>query len=149
MDAFKKYFNKSEKFGKLFYLNFGILSILLMFGLVRLITGILRDKPVTQIIIAVIVLTVIILFYLQRLTKLVCTDKVPGLYRNEILPTRQIEGNWQWSYFLLGTAALTTSFVPLVNYIDKNNNSGGNCGTSCGSSCGSSCSSCGGCGGGD
>jgi hypothetical protein len=147
MNAFKKYFNKSRKFGKLFYLNFGILSILLMLGFIRLTTGILRDKPVTQIVITVVVLTVLIIVYLNRLIKLVCTDTIPNLYKNEILPTRQIDGNWQWSYFLLGTAALATSFVPLVNYVDKNNSSGSSCGTSCGSSCGSSCSSCGGCGG--
>jgi len=147
MDAFKKYFNKSKKFGNLFYLNFGVLTILLMFGFIRLSSGILREKPVTQILVVTIVLIIITIVFLNRLTKLVCTQTIPDLYKTEILPTRQIENNWQWSYFLLGSAVLTTAFVPLVNYIDKNNNNGSSCGTSCGSSCGSSCSSCGGCGG--
>jgi hypothetical protein len=147
MDAFRKYFNKSKKFGNLFYLNFGILTILLMVGFIRLTSGVLREKPVTQILIATIILTIIIIAYINRLTKLVCTQTIPDLYKSEILPTRQIDDNWQWSYFLLGSAVLTTTFVPLVNYIDKNNNNGSSCGTSCGSSCGSSCSSCGGCGG--
>jgi hypothetical protein len=147
MDAFKKYFNKSKKFGNLFYLNFGVLTILLMFGFIRLSSGILREKPVTQILVVTIILIIITIVFLNRLTKLVCTQTIPDLYKTEILPTRQIENNWQWSYFLLGSAVLTTAFVPLVNYIDKNNNNGSSCGTSCGSSCGSSCSSCGGCGG--
>jgi hypothetical protein len=147
MDAFKKYFNKSKKFGNLFYLNFGVLTILLMFGFIRLSSGILREKPVTQILVVTIVLIIITIVFLNRLTKLVCTQTIPDLYKTEILPTRQIENNWQWSYFLLGSAVLTTAFVPLVNYIDKNNSNGSSCGTSCGSSCGSSCSSCGGCGG--
>lgn len=147
MDAFRKYFNKSKKFGNLFYLNFGILTTLLMFGFIRLTSGVLREKPVTQILIATIILTIIIIAYLNRLTKLVCTQTIPELYKSEILPTRQIDDNWQWSYFLLGSAVLTTSFIPIVNYIEKNNNNGSSCGTSCGSSCGSSCSSCGGCGG--
>ncbi|NNV57141.1 glycine-rich domain-containing protein [Limnovirga soli] len=147
MDAFKKYFNKSKKFGNLFYLNFGVLSILLMFGFIRLASGIIRERPVTQILIATIILIIITIVFLNRLTKLVCTQTIPDLYKTEILPTRQIENNWQWSYFLLGSAVLTTAFVPLVNYIDKNNSNGSSCGTSCGSSCGSSCSSCGGCGG--
>lgn len=147
MNAFKKYFNKSKKFGNLFYLNFGVLTILLMFGFIRLTSGILRDRPITQILIATIILTIIIITYLKRLTNIVCTQTIPDLYKTEILPTRQIENNWQWSYFLLGSAVLTTAFVPLVNYIDKNNSNGSSCGTSCGSSCGSSCSSCGGCGG--
>lgn len=147
MDAFKKYFNKSKKFGNLFYLNFGVLTILLMFGFIRLTTGIFREKPVTQILIATIILTIIIIAYLKRLTQIVCTQTIPDLYKREILPTRQIEKNWQWSYFLLGSAVLTTAFVPLVNDIEKNNSNGSSCATSCGSSCGSSCSSCGGCGG--
>jgi hypothetical protein len=151
MDAFKKYFNKSKKFGRLFYLNFGILSILLMFGLTRVITGVLRDKAVTQIVFVVIALMAATVIYLLRLTKLTCVEIIPNLYKNEILSEKQIKANWQWSYFLLGNAALATTFVPLVNYNDRNDSGGSSsgCGTSCGSSCGSSCSSCGGCGGGD
>ena len=147
MDAFKKYFNKSKRFGNLFYLNFGVLTILLMFGFIRMTSGILRERPITLILIATIILTIIIIAYLKRLTNIVCTKTIPDLYKTEILPTQQIENNWQWSYFLLGSAVLTTAFVPLVNYIDKNNSNSSSCGTSCGSSCGSSCSSCGGCGG--
>lgn len=146
MDAFRKYFNKSKKFGLLFYINYAILTLLVLLSFTRVVTGILRDKPVAQILIATIVLVIIIVVFLQRLTKQISTTTIPNLYKKDILPTRQIENNWQWTYFLLGTAVLTTSFVPLVNYIDKNNNNG-SCGTSCGSSCGSSCSSCGGCGG--
>lgn len=142
MDAFRKYFNKSKKFGFLFYTNFSILTLLLLLSFTRIVTGILRDKPVYQIVIATIVLVVITVVFLQRLTKQISTTTIPDLYKKAILPTKQIENNWQWTYFLLGTAVLTTSFVPLVNYIDKNSNNGG-----CGSSCGSSCSSCGGCGG--
>lgn len=147
MDAFRKYFNKSKKFGRLFYTNFAILTLLILLSFTRIVTGVLRDKPVTQIVIATIVLVIITVIFLHRLTEQISTTTIPDLYKNDILPTRRIENNWQWTYFLLGTAVLTTSFVPLVNYIDKNNNNSSNCGTSCGSSCGSSCSSCGGCGG--
>lgn len=118
-----------------------------MMGFIRLVSGILTEKPITQILFVIIILTFIIISHLRRLIKLVCTRTIPDLYKSEILPTRKVEDNWQWSYFLLGLAVLTIAFVPLVNYVDKNNNNGSNCGTSCGSSCGSSCSSCGGCGG--
>lgn len=147
MDAFRKYFNKSKKFGYLFYTNFAVFTLLLLLSFTRILTGVLRDTPVVQIVIATIVLAVIAIVFLQRLTKQISTTTIPDLYKNEILPTRQIKGNWQWTYFLLGRAVLTTAFVPIINYVDKNNNSGSNCGTSSGSSCGSSCSSCGGCGG--
>lgn len=147
MDAFKKYFNKSQKFGTLFYVNFGVLSLLLMLGVVRLITGMSGDKSVTFIAIAVLVLATLMISYLNRLTKLVCIKTLPDLYKEEILSASQIEHDWQWGYFMIGTVALSTSFIPLATYVDKSDNSGTGCGTSCGSSCGSSCSSCGGCGG--
>lgn len=147
MDAFGKYFNKSAKFGFLFCTNFSVLTSLVLLSFIRIVTGVLRDKPVTQMVITTIILVVITVVFLHRLTKQISTTIVPDLYRKDILPAKQIENNWQWTYFLLGASVLTTSFVPLVNYIDKNNSSGGDSGTTCGSSCGSSCSSCGGCGG--
>jgi hypothetical protein len=148
MDAFKKYFNKSKKFGYLFYFNFGVLAIVLLAGLVRLITGILRDKPVVEIAVALSVMVIFIILFLHQLTVMTSTVILPNLYRNHVLPEKYTDENWQWTYFLSGTAVLTPSFVPLANYVDTNSGSGGtSCGTSCGSSCGSSCSSCGGCGG--
>ena len=108
MDAFRKYFNKSKKFGILFYTNFAILTLLVLLSFTRIVTGILRDKPVSQIVIATIVLVIITVVFLQRLTKQISTTIIPDLYKNDILPTRQIENNWQWTYFLLGTAVLTT-----------------------------------------
>lgn len=151
MDAFKKYFTKSKVFGKLFYLNFSVLATVLMFGLIRLSTGLLRDKPATQIFILLFLSTIIAAAFLWRLTRLICTYTVPKFYKNEILPKNKKIDNWEWQYFLFGTAVLSTSFIPMVKNIEKNNNSSSSCGTTCGSSCssgcGSSCSSCGGCGG--
>jgi hypothetical protein len=151
MDAFKKYFIKSRKFGNLFYINFGILSLVLMLGFVRLVTGILRDKPIDYLVILLVGLLAAIGYQLYRLTKFVCISTVPAFYRNEILPGRSISANWEWQYFLLGSAVLTPAFIPIVGYVESHNNAdtGSGSGTSCGSSCGSSCSSCGGCGGGD
>lgn len=147
MDAFKKYFNKSKKFAQLFYLNFAILSLLLMLGFVRYSTGVLRNKPVVEIGIVIIALVIIIIVYLSRLTKLVCTQTIPNLYKTEILPTRKIIDNWQWDYFLFGAAVLTTAFAPIARNVDRTSDSGDSGGTSSDSSCGSSCSNCGGCGG--
>lgn len=149
MDAFRKYFIKSQKFGFLFYTNFAVLSLLFLISFTRVVTGILRDKPVAQIVIATIVVVIITIFFLQRLTRQISVTIIPEYYKKDILPTREIEDNWQWSYFLAGTAVLTTSFIPLVKYSEKNDGSTGSSGIACGSSCGSSCSSCGGCGGGD
>lgn len=155
MDAFKKYFVKSKSFGRLFYANFAMLAFLLLLGLTRIFTGLLREKPVTFIFVTVIVLTVFIVMYLWRLTKLVGTTTLPNFYREHLINEEEKENNWQWQYFLTGKAALTISLVLLVEATDRNTNSmgdssSGSSSDSSDSSCGSSGgSSCGGCGGGD
>lgn len=118
-----------------------------MLGFIRLMTGIIREKPVTQILIITIVFAIIIISYLNRLTLLICTHTIPNLYKTEILPTQQIENNWQWQYFLLGSGVLAPAFAFVVNDFNNTTNDISSSSSSCGSSCGSSCSSCGGCGG--
>ena len=147
MDAFLKYFTRSKKFGRLFYTNFVVLSVLLLLSFTRIVTGVLRDKPAVYIIMVTIILTGIIVLFLQRLARQVCTTTLPNLYRYTILAGRQAEKSWQWIYFLSGTAVLSSVFLPLVNYVDRHNKGRGTCGSDCGSGCGSSCSSCGSCGG--
>lgn len=146
MEAVKKYFNRSKVFSNLFVLNLIVFLTLIMFGFLRIVTGILRDKPILLISFSVIILSFMMIGYLFRLTNLFSSKVLPDLYKTVILPNN----NWQWSYFLMGTAVLTTSFVPLTNQSVSVNSDGG-CGTSSSSSdssCGrSSCSSCGGCGG--
>lgn len=150
MEAVKKYFNRSKVFSNLFVLNFVIFLALIIFGFLRIVTGILRDKPVLLISFAVIILSFMMIGYLFRLTNLFSSKVLPHLYKTEIMPKKDTNNDWQWSYFLMGTAVLTTSFVPLTNRLISANSDGG-CGTSSSSSdssCGgSSCSSCGGCGG--
>ena len=151
MDALKKYFIKSKAFGRLFYLNFGVLAFLLMLGFIRLTTGLIRDKPVTQLFFVLFFLIIILIAYLWRLPKIFCSISLPDLYKYKILPTRQNANDWEWRYFSIGPAVLAASFLPMVSYTNKKDSAtgAGGCGSSGGSSCGSSCSSCGGCGGGD
>ncbi|REC41943.1 glycine-rich domain-containing protein [Chryseobacterium sp. 5_R23647] len=149
MDEVKKYFIRSKVFSNLFVLNFAVFLSLIMFGFLRIVTGILRDKPVLLISFAVVIFIFMMIGYLLKLTNLFSSKILPDLYKTAILPKKNTDNNWQWSYFLLGTAVLTTSFVPLTAK-STYDGSGGGCGTlsSSDSSCGgSSCSSCGGCGG--
>nr|WP_314498021.1 hypothetical protein [uncultured Chryseobacterium sp.] len=148
MDALKKYINRSRVFGNLFIFNYIFLLSVIMFGFLRIITGVLRDKPVIQISFVVIILLFFMIGYLFRITNLFSSKILPDVYRKVILPQRNTDSNWQWSYFLLGTAVLTTSFAPLTSRSGPASDSpGGDCSTS--SSSDSSCggSSCGGCGG--
>lgn len=149
MDEVKKYFIRSKVFSNLFVLNFIVFLILIMFGFLRIVTGILRDKPVLLISFAVVILIFMMIGYLLKLTNSFSSKILPDLYKTAILPKKNTNNDWQWSYFLMGTAVLTTSFVPLTAK-STYDGSGGGCGTSSSSdsSCGgSSCSSCGGCGG--
>lgn len=149
MDEVKKYFIRSKFFSHLFVLNFIVFLTLIMFGFLRIVTGILRDKPVLLISFAVVILIFMMIGYLLKLTNSFSSKILPDLYKTAILPKKNTDNDWQWSYFLLGTAVLTTSFVPLTAK-STYDGSGGGCGTSSSSdsSCGgSSCSSCGGCGG--
>ena len=68
----------------------------------------------------------------------------------------QVKDDWQWTYFLLGSAVLTASTLTLIDYLGNayaaggtgSKDSGGGCGSGGdgGGSCGSSCGGCGGCG---
>jgi hypothetical protein len=152
MDALRKYINKSKKFSNLFYFNFGVFAVLFIFCINRIFTGVLREKPVVLISLVLILLTFLIILYLNRLTDLMCENIIPNLYKKNILPKRDMKNDWEWDFFLLGTAVFIPSFKSLVNKLEtnvQNSMASSSCGTSYGSSCGSSCSSCGGCGGGD
>ena len=147
IDAFEKYFMKSKKFGRLFYINFGALSLLTLFGVIRLFTGLLRDKPVDVIGFELIILGMVSIMFLRRLPRLVCQVTIPGFYR-EKAAHRPDASDWQWKYFVLGPSVMAASFLPLVENVGKSDSGGSSSSSSsCGSSCGSSCSSCGGCGG--
>ena len=159
MDAFRKYFIKSKKFGRLFYFNFILCAIPLMLAVTRFFTGLTHDKPVVFLVFALVIMVATTGKFLHRLTLVVCKETIPNLYKNEIIPILHSAEDVQWQYFLFGTAALEISFQPLVNYVERHNregifgsSGGGSCGSSCGNSCGSSCGSscgggCGGCGG--
>jgi uncharacterized protein (TIGR04222 family) len=157
MDAFIARFHESEKFGYLFYTNFGVLAFLLLFAVTRVVTGIVKDKPVFFIVVLTLILTVVIALFLYRLTEQTALQIIPALYEDTLLTKKQIESNWQWSYFLFGTTTLAAEFIPLVNYVDRNENKNGSgeatfsgaCGTSGGDGggggggCGGGCGGCG------
>lgn len=145
MDAFKKYFNKSKKFARLFYLNFGVLSLLFMASLVRLLTGVLRGRPVDLITIFTVLLAALTIWFLYRLTRLVCTTTVPDIYLRRLV--KQQATTWQWQYFVSGPVVLAPLLIPLVDDGNLQSYSSSDSSGDSGSSCGSSCSSCGGCGG--
>lgn len=146
MDEFRKYFTRSKKFSRIFYVNFGLLLFLLWVGFLRVLTGSNQHKASEWIEMTVFVLLAITIFSLSGLTRQVCIDTIPNLYKKQILESRPTAQEWQWQYFLMGAAALAVPFMPLAkDALAKNESTGGGCGSSCGG--GGSCGGCGGCGG--
>jgi uncharacterized protein (TIGR04222 family) len=146
LDAVKKYFVKSKKFGWVFYTNFTVLALLLLLGFIRLSTGIMRDKAVTQIAIVLILLTAVSIFFLERLSRQLASLAVINYYRKRFSRLRKTANPWEWDYAFYGPSVLAPVLIPLVGFNSKFT-SDDSMGSSSDSSCGSSCSSCGGCGG--
>lgn len=151
MDALKKYVNKSVKFGKLFYTNFSIVTLLILLSTTRLITGLMRDKPVDLIFVFTVVLFITSYLWLNKLTGQFTLKTIPDYYKAKLLNKQKIEQDPQWEHFLYSGVAYAAAFIPVVSFYgrkaaaDQDSTFSSGCGSSCGSSC-SSCSSCGGCG---
>ncbi len=145
IDAFQKYFVKSKKFGNLFYVSFSVLGLVLMLGFVRLMTGVLRDKPVSLIAILLFFLFLAVVSILADLPRTLGKQTIADYYKKN-LATLNPDNNWEWNYAMHGSSMLIPAMVTLVAV--RSASSDGDSSSS-DSSCGSSCSSCGGCGGGD
>lgn len=145
MDGFNNYFAQSAPFIKLFILNFAVLSVVFAIGIVRIITGIVRDKPVNLILMVMAVCLFLMVIYLKYLSVAIGLIALPRYYKNKILSVSPENDEWDWEYFLLGKAVFDFSFIPLAGYSGSFYSSGNDSGSSCGSggSCGSSCGGCG------
>lgn len=149
LEGYKNHVRRSFFFIRLLAINVGTLMILLQLGIVRIITGAMRDKPVIFITLIVICTAIAIGASLLYLVKTMESDEIIQSHKEN----RPVQTNWEWEYFVLGPAVFAPVFIPLVDY--HNNSSSGSGGDSssgsgCGSGCGSSCGGggCGGCGGG-
>ena len=153
MEGLKKYFIKSKMFSNMFSLNFVVLSLVLMLGMVRMITGIMREKPVGILFVMLVAFICLMVLFLKRLSSMMTSSTIPGFYTEQIAPEMQKAEHWDWAYFMMGSAVLAETFMPVYRDIEGGSYGGGggdgSSGSSCGSGCGSSCGGgCGGCGGG-
>ena len=86
----------------------------------------------------------------MSLPKKMTSSIIARHFKEKVIPVNKLNySNWEWSYFVIGTALLSVSFKPIAqNYSSSfNSGCGSGCGSSCGSSCGGGCGGCGGCGG--
>jgi hypothetical protein len=146
--AISKYIQKSVLFFRVFRFNFILLSSLLLMGITRLITGIVREKPVSFITLVLIVLLIAIILFLFQTTALFRKKALIKHYKKQLIPSKDVLERGEWNYFLTGDLALTATFASVVGYSETSDSSvscgSGGCGSSCGSSCGGGCGGCGG-----
>lgn len=145
----KQHISQSKEYLLLILVPYIILGIALLFGYSRLLSGMMRDKPTTYILMCCFAFTLITVFFLFKIRLCLFTASLPNLYKKELLDSKSRE-DWEWNYFIFGKATLVSSFIPLINHMNNNKANSGfgaSCGASCGSSCGSSCGGGGGCGG--
>jgi uncharacterized protein (TIGR04222 family) len=151
--------SRLKAFANLQVFTFTVWLLFFSFGLMRLITGMERDKPVLFLFISLAVMLALTLLFSRITVRYLLQSYVPQKYQERYAPKLYVDGSpeyWQWQYFALGAAMLESSFTPIVTHVErtKETENGGS------SSCGSSCSSggdggggcgggCGGCGGGD
>jgi hypothetical protein len=113
-----------------------------------LITGIVREKPVSFITLVLIVLLIAIILFLFQTTALFRKKALIKHYKKQLIPSKDVPERGEWNYFLTGDLALTATFASVVGYSETSHSSvscgSGGCGSSCGSSCGGGCGGCGG-----
>ncbi|MBL3656141.1 glycine-rich domain-containing protein [Fulvivirga sediminis] len=169
---FRNFFNQSKDYGRLVTINCVAITMLMLFGIGRLINGMGDGKPVLFLVLLLLAFIILCFNVFNKMQQLVL-KQVPSLYdKEEVL--RQHPGDPEWEYCFLGAAVISSALVPLVeqtDYLNPRSTSwfsggrsreesscgsdiGSSCGSNCGSGCGSSCSSgcgggggCGGCGG--
>ncbi|HLP14243.1 MAG TPA: hypothetical protein VK177_20090 [Flavobacteriales bacterium] len=157
IDKIREHIVNSKQFANLFYLNFIVLAALVLLTITRLETGIANHKALVYISIMSIGLITASIIYLWKLRERYMAI-IPRSFNKNHVNTQLNSLDWEWQYYVLGSAFFVPAFLPLVNLVEQRehpNTFFGGCGSSgcgtssCGSGCGSSCGGgCGGCGGG-
>ena len=155
MQLLKKRWLNNPQFIKSISMLILILLPMFYFLLIRLKTGLERDKSVIFLLIGIAMYLRIAWYFLKELCNGLFQSALPELYVQKIKSNERadLKEGYEWQYLVLGTVMYTLHFNQMVNHVNHNSaksDSSSGCGTSCGTSCGSSCGGgCGGCGGGD
>ncbi len=148
MDAFKERFQESKAFTRLYAINFMLIGGTFVIGLSRLITGVMRDKPVFGLIVILLSFSIVSLNHLKQLARRLFTTTIPEYYKSQMVHLAEAETAFAGHSYVLSTAFIAASYLDLPEVYRKSPSGNAYCGSdsSCGSSGGGSCG--GGCGGG-
>lgn len=95
------------------------------------------------------------IFFLINIINRAFATAIARLYKTTIVPAMPNGESRNWDYFIVGQAAISAAFLPLVTMFDNRRGAGGGDSGGCGGGCcggGGGCGGaggCGGCGGGD
>jgi hypothetical protein len=144
INAIWKNFTTSKKYGRLYAINFSLISIIVLLSLTRVIAGYMNDKPIGYIVLTTILLIVAMSKFLERLSKQICTHAIPSYYEDVLIESRNIEVKGQWRYFLFSSKILSSALVPIITVVNYSANSGAGTNIGGGGGCGGGCGGCGG-----
>ncbi|NJM79349.1 MAG: hypothetical protein HC854_06540 [Flavobacterium sp.] len=116
----------------------------------RVLIGYSRGKDIAFIVILNIIFLIVAYISLMYISEEMTSRIIPNHFKEKVIPFNKSNySTWEWNYFVIGTALLSVSFMPIAQNYSSSYNSGcsSGCGSSCGSSCGGGCGGCGGCGG--
>jgi uncharacterized protein (TIGR04222 family) len=147
IDAAILYILHSKPFSVLLLVNFTALGMVLSWGVIRLITGIQREKPIIWLFLLLIICAATALYFITRLGRLFDQQILPDYYRYQIVPQQPTQFNWQWQYFQFEHLVLAPAMIiPIRKYEqdqaiiaasgDGGSSGGGDGGGSCGGGCG-------------
>lgn len=153
IQTLKSVIESSKFFMNLFIFNLIVFAFFISIGLSRLIIGIQREKKITFIVLAILIIVFGSILFLKKLLSQMTMKIIPKYFADEIIGKNKAEfSSWKWNYFIIGTSIMSVSFLEMAknytyesNFVGDNSNWNSGC-SSCGSSCGGGCGGCGGCG---
>lgn len=157
MDVYLQVIKRSKVAASIQQINLISIGLLTLLGITRLFTGIMREKPIVFLIFLLFGLGCFILAFFRRLDYKMGSMILEDWYKENVISRIPIDENTDYRYFLVGSATLLATFIPMVTYAESTmgnrfgqssiDASSGCGGSSCGGGgCGGGC---GGCGGGD
>jgi hypothetical protein len=143
MEEIKKHLLQSKLFVKIFSVNLTVCAVLMITGILRLATGISREKPVACLCVLLLIMITVTFLHLKRLSQNMIVGIIKNKFRSRQKSSESEDVDFEFAYL---TPLLMTSSMVYNNssVFSEGADSGFSNESSCG---GSSCGSCGGCGG--
>lgn len=106
-----QYVLQSKPFGFLLLINCSMYGMVFSWGIVRLVLGFQRDKPVLWLVLVLAIYAIAAIYFIIRSRRLLFEHILPDFYRYQIVPLQPAAYNWQWRYFMFEHLVLAPALV--------------------------------------